>query len=329
MNRRPRAFVAPTPFAAPVALVLLLAGLVACSPGGGLGSVPSRAPTPAPSVAQGSPDLTAEPSPSSTPSGEPTPASSAAPSPNGETTVVRAYFYLGGELGSAGLVPLLREVPRTPAVGTAAMNALLTGPTAAESGERVITSAVPTGSRLLGLTIEDGIATVDLSSEFESGGGSMSITVRLAQVIYTLTQFPTVESVLFRIEGRPVTVFSSEGLILDGPVDRATYQDLLPNIYVDRPAYGAGLGNPARIVGTANVFEAQFLITLIDGHGVVVAETPAMATCGTGCWGTYDVTVPYDVTEAGWGILRVWDGSARDGSPENVREYPVWLTPAS
>jgi len=323
MNRPHRPFVV-------VAMVALLATVAACSPSGGLGQVPSRAPTPAPSVAQGSPDLTAEPTPSgAAPSAEPTAPSSAGPSPTtGETTVVRAYFFLGGELGSEGLVPLLRDVPATPAIGTAAMNAMLAGPTEAERAERVITSAVPSGSRLLGLTIEDGVATVDLSREFESGGGSMSISVRLAQVVYTLTQFPTVQSVRFEIEGQPVTVFSSEGLILDGPVDRADYEELLPNIYVDRPAYGAGLGNPARIVGSANVFEAQFLITLIDGNGVVVAETPAMATCGTGCRGTFDVTVPYTVAASGWGTLRVWDGSARDGSPENVREYPVWLTPA-
>ena len=241
---------------------------------------------------------------------------------------MRAYFFLGGDLGSEGLVPLLRDVPRTPAVGTAAINQLLAGPTAAETAERVITSAVPAGSRLLGLTIDNGVATVDLSSEFESGGGSMSISVRLAQVVYTLTQFPTVQSVLFEIEGRPVTVFSSEGLILDGPVGRADYEELLPNIYVDRPAFGAGLGNPARIVGSANVFEAQFLITLLDGTGTVIAQTPAMASCGTGCRGTFDITLPYAVSEAGWGTLRVWDGSAKDGSPENVREYPVWLTPA-
>ena len=302
----------------------------ACSPSGGLGQVPSRAPTPAPSVEQGSPDLTAAPSPAGPGSSSEPPSSPAASTSGGSgaTTVVRAYFYLGGEPGSAGLVPLLREVPKTPAIGTAALNALVAGPTATERADRVITSAVPAGSRLLGLTIEDGIATVDLSSEFESGGGSMSISVRLAQVVYTLTQFPTVESVLFEIDGRPVNVFSSEGLILDGPVDRGTFDDVLPNIYVDRPAFGAGIGNPARIAGSANVFEATFLITLLDGDGATIAETQAMATCGTGCRGTFDFTVPYTVTAAQWGTLRVWDGSAKDGSPENVREYPVWLTPA-
>ena len=309
---------------------VLAAALVgACSPGGSLGQVPSRAPTPAPSVAQGSPDATAPtsttPASSAGPSATPT---TSAPPATDETTVVRAYYFLGGEPGSAGLVPLLREVPRTPAIGTAAMQALLAGPSEAERAERVITSAVPEGSRLLGLTIEDGVATVDLSSEFESGGGSMSILVRLAQVVYTLTQFPTVQSVLIEIDGRPSTVFSSEGLILDGPLTRADYEDLLPSIFVDRPAYGAGFGNPARIVGSANVFEASFLITILDADGAVILETPAMATCGTGCRGTFDVTLPYSVDEAGWGTLRVWEASAMDGSPQNVRDYPVWLTPA-
>lgn len=310
-----------------LAVLSLVALLGACSPSGGLGPVPSSVPTLAPSVGPGEPDLTPRPfvpaSPA-VPSGSPA-AATASPE---ATTIVRAYFYLGGEPGSDGLVALLREVPRTQALGMAVMQALLAGPTAAESGERVITSAVPAGTRLLGLTVDDGIATVDLSAEFESGGGSMSMFVRLGQVVFTLTQFPTVQSVTFEIEGRPVTVFGSEGIILDGPVGRGDYQDQLPNIFVDRPAYGAGLGNPARIVGSANVFEAAFLITLLDASGAKLVEVPAMASCGTGCRGTFDVTVPYTVTEPGWGTLRVWDGSAKDGSPENVREYPVWLTPA-
>lgn len=308
-------------------LVVLVAALAACSPSGGLGQVPSRAPTPAPSVARGEPDLTAAPSgpiaSPTAPSGSPDPTASA-----GAATIVRTYFYLGGEPGSAGLVPLLREVPETRAVATAAMQALLAGPTADEGAERTITSAVPDGSRLLGLTIEGGVATVDLSSEFESGGGSMSVFVRLGQVVFTLTQFPTVETVLFEIEGQPVTVFSSEGIVLDGPVGRDQYADLLPMVYVDRPAYGAAIGNPARLSGSANVFEASFLITLLDGDGTTIVEVPAMATCGTGCRGTFDVTLPYSVAAAGWGTLRVWEASAMDGSPQNVREYPVWLTPA-
>jgi hypothetical protein len=226
-------------------------------------------------------------------------------------------------------VPYLFEVPGTKAVATAAMTALLERSAVQRDGFAPISTAIPAGTKLLGLTIKDGVATVDLSKEFESGGGSASAMTRLGQVVFTLTQFSTVRSVVFQVEGRTVTVFGSEGIVLDGPVRRADYLDLLPGIFVDRPAYGAALGNPGRVSGSAQgIFEATFRITILDGAGRTIADQQAMAAC----WcesGAFDVTVRYDVPKAQWGTLRVWDGSAKDGSPENVREYPLWLTPAS
>lgn len=307
--------------------VSLAAVLAACSATSGpLGSVPP-APSADPSVAQGSPDLTPEPpdAPASN-----APGSSPAGSPAPGTTIVRAYFFLDGPVGSAGLVPVLREIPSTKAVATAAMTALLEGPNARERGASpAISTVIPAGTELLDLTIKDGIATVDLSSEFESGGGSASVLGRLAQVVYTLTQFPTVKSVAFRVDGKPVTAFGGEGAVLDKPVTRADYQDQLPAIFADRPAWGAGFGNPGRVAGTANVFEAQFLATLLDGSGRKLFEGPAHASCGTGCRGTFDFTIPYTVSKAQYGTLRLWNASARDGAPEDIRDYPVWLTPAS
>jgi hypothetical protein len=54
-----------------------------------------------------------------------------------------------------------------------------------------------------------------------------------------------------------------------------------------------------------------------------------MATCGTGCRGTFSATVEYQVAKAQYGTLKVYAGSAKDGSPIDVREYRVWLSPAS
>jgi hypothetical protein len=147
--------------------------------------------------------------------------------------------------------------------------------------------------------------------------------------VYTLTQFSTVRSVLFQVEGRTVTTFGAEGIVLDGPQTRADFVDLLPSVFVDRPAYGAAIGNPARITGNANVFEATFMVSILDAGGRTIAETFVMADCGTGCRGDFAATVEYDVPRAQWGTLRVWVSSAQDGSPEDVRDYPVWLTPAS
>ena len=317
-------------------ILSVVLAVAACQSSGSLGSVPPIEPTAEPSLGSIEPDITPAPTssqppasvaPSGSPWVAPSSSPSATPAPSG-TTIVRAYFILAGEPGSDGLVPTLFVVPETKAVATAAMNSLLSGAPAQRDGFERISSAIPAGTKLLGISIKDGVATVDLSGEFASGGGSASSLNRLAQVVYTLTQFPTVKSVLFKVDGTAVTVFGSEGVVLDGPVGRSRFVDQLPAIFVDRPASGAAIGNPARVAGNANVFEATFRITLLDGSGRVVADQQAMATCGTGCRGTFDKVVDYDVSKAQWGTLRVWVGSARDGSPVNVREYPVWLTPA-
>jgi len=321
----------------PFVLLAAVALLAACGTGvGPLGSISPVSPSTEPSLPQGSPDVTpGTGSPSASPIASPsapgsTPSPSTAPtSPPAGTTIVRAYFYLGGDERTAGLVAVLREIPQTQAVARAAMEALIAGPRGMELADGAgISNGIPPGTRLLGLSIEGGTATVDLSGEFEAGGGSMASFVRLGQVVYTLTQFPTVERVAFRIDGRAVDVFGSEGIVLDGPQTRADFGDVLPSIWVDRPAWGAALENPARVTGSADVFEAQFHMAILDNDGLPIVEEPVMATCGTGCRGTFDVTLGYDVDEAQWGALRTYNLSARDGSVEMVRDYPVWLTPA-
>ena len=90
---------------------------------------------------------------------------------------------------------------------------LLSGPT---PGEReavpAMSTAIPEGTEVRSVTIEDGVATVDLSAEFLTGGGTLSMTGRLAQVVYTLTGIDGVGGVRFQIDGVPTTVFGGEGV---------------------------------------------------------------------------------------------------------------------
>jgi hypothetical protein len=318
----------------PLLVGALVAALLAACGGstGDLGSVATQPPSEAPSLDVPSSEPT--PGPAVTPgtsagAGE-SPAASPGPSatPSPGTTTIRAYFFLGSFVDNSGLVPVLREIPKTEAVGAAAMQALIAGPSESELSARpAMYTTVPEGTRFLSLRIEAGIATVNLSREFEAGGGSASVLGRLAQVVYTLTQFPTVKGVRFELDGVPVSSFSGEGVILDAPVDRGDYTDFLPAIFVDRPAWGGVLGNPARLVGVANVFEATFHVRIKDAGGHSLADGPVTASCGTGCWGTFDVTVPYKIATAAWGTLQVYELSAQDGSVINLTEYPVWLTP--
>lgn len=236
-----------------------------------------------------------------------------------DTLLLSVYFMRDEKIGAAH-----REVPHTLQVATAAMNLLLEGPTQEEI-DAGMSTAVPQGTRLLGISIDAGVATVDLSGEFASGGGSLSMAARLAQVVYTLTQFPTVETVTFMLDGEPVDVFGGEGLILDHPVGRANFEELTPAIFVEAPAVGDEVSSPMRIWGTANTFEAMFMVTLRGPGDEIVFEEPAMATSGSGTRGTFDLTFTWDADVTGAGTLVVWEASAKDGSPINVVEIPVTI----
>ena len=296
---------------------------------GDLGGVATPPSSEQPSIALPSSEPTPGASPAATAAAgsSQSPAGPATQPPAAGTTTVRAYFFLGSFVDNAGLVPVLREVPKTEAVGATAMRALLEGPNDAELGASpAMYTTIPEGTIFLGLRIDSGIATVNLSREFEQDG-AVPATRRLAQVVYTLTQFPTIDGVRFELDGVPVTSFGSEGVVLDQPVRRTTYTDALPAIFVDRPAWGGVLGNPARLVGLANVFEASFQARILDAAGHSLAAGTVTASCGTGCWGSFDATIRYSVASARWGSLEVYDLSAKDGSVENRSDYPVWLTP--
>ncbi len=336
----------------PMVALLVLALVAACgapatspSPAGSGTPTPSApSPTVSPSAVPSAVPPTSAPtrSPTVSPATRSPAVLPSSPSATPTTMVVRAYFLLrdpfsGGEVvNEPTLVPVLRTVPKSTATATAAMNALLAGPSAKErAAEPGIVTLIPAGSKLLGIKISGRLATVDLSAEFASLSpddqwdlGVFSLRGRLAQVVYTLTQFTTVDRVNFKLEGKPVKVFTSEEIVLNKPVTRETYRDrYLPLIFVDRPAWGASLLNPGRVTGLANVFEAQFRTALLDSNDKVLVDVPVVASCGTGCWGTFDVTLSYHVSRAQWGTLRVWDISEYSGKPVAMREYPVYLRP--
>jgi spore germination protein GerM len=316
-----------------IRLLILLASavLIASACSGGIGS---RGPiqTPVGSSETPSPLPTEEPTAAPSTPGEATPAPTKAPTAApGETEEptewmrLKVYYFLDDTAnGDPGLVPVMREVPKTVAVGGASMRALLEGPEAviAPGTDPAVSTAIPEGTLFLGLDIKDGLATVDLSQEFESGGGSFSMGGRLAQVVYTLTQFPTVERVQFRLDGEPVTVFSGEGLVLDEPVTREDYFDYLPPIFVDSPAYGGVVEAPIRIQGLSNVFEATSMAAIEDLEGNTLTAKTVTATCGTGCWGAFEVSLGEGLEDGDY-YLQVWEPSAMDGSATNNRRYPI------
>ncbi|HEY5652472.1 MAG TPA: GerMN domain-containing protein [Acidimicrobiia bacterium] len=206
-----------------------------------------------------------------------------------------------------------------------ALNALLDGPPqrAADAG---ITTEIPSETTLISFEAgADGVATVELSQEFDDGGGSATMFGRLAQLTYTLTAYDGIESVLLLENGAVVEVFSSEGIVLDGPMVRHDFQDLLPGILVESPAWGASVTLPFQVSGTAAAFEAVFQAQmLVDGNAVF--DPPfVMSESGTG-FADFAFDVDADVATPTSAIMRVWEFSAEDGSVVSERFVPLTIT---
>ena len=236
----------------------------------------------------------------------------------------QVWFHRGEQL-----FVVRRTIKATPRVGTAALDSLLAGPSDDERTAGVETQ-VPSGTQLLALAINKGIATVDLTSEYQAGGGSASMTMRLAQVVCTLDQFPTVRGVLFALDGRRIDVIGGEGIVIDHPLTCTSYDDLLPAILVESPPIGQDISNPVTVSGSANVFEANVTVEIVDLTGHVVGTKFVTATCGTGCRGTFSVTVPYEVNVTQHGTIVVHDDDAAGtGHPPHEVRIPVILEPAS
>ena len=230
-------------------------------------------------------------------------------------SVVRLY-YLDGEK----LKVVLGLTEPTQGVAADALRLLI-------ENEQADQTAIPGGTKLLGLSVADGEATVDLSREFESGGGSASMQARVAQVVYTLTQWPTIDSVTFRLDGEAVDAIGGEGVQARG-VTRSDFTDVLPAILVEAPIANTFAVSPLIVTGSASVFEANVSLRLEDEDGKTLAEAFATALEGAPGRGAFETKIEFEVTKPTNGVLVAFEGSAADGSETNVVRVPLRLCPA-
>jgi germination protein M len=194
-----------------------------------------------------------------------------------------------------------------------------------------MTSSIPEGTRVLGISVDGTTATVDLSAEFERPGGTLDETMRLAQVVFAVTQFDAFDRVEFHVAGEPRDTILSHGVEIGDGLTRDDFPDVRARIMIEEPHPGAEVTNPLVIAGESNTFEAnvRYAITSGAGDGLIVAEGFTTATAGMGTWGTFEIEV--DLTDflsdgaGGPGSIILWEDDPRSGQHVDVIEIPVAL----
>jgi germination protein M len=208
---------------------------------------------------------------------------------------LRIYLLRAGKVA-----PVSRTVVTGSQVGAAALRELLEGPSAGEEG---LETAIPADTELESLAIAGGVASVELSKPLPYDDA-------VAQVVYTLTQFPTVKRV---------------DIDSDVKLRRTLFENETPAILVESPLPGEAVESGFQVTGTANTFEATFNYELKDDGGRVLSEDFVTATSGSGMRGTFRFDVEYELEEPTEGTLVVFELSAEDGARINEHEVPLQL----
>jgi len=96
------------------------------------------------------------------------------------------------------------------------VNELIAGP-----NDKNLSATIPSGTKLLALSIADGIATVDFSNEIRSNhpGGSAGETITLGSIVNTLTELQSIKSVQILIAGKKVDTLAGHWDISE-PLER-------------------------------------------------------------------------------------------------------------
>lgn len=256
--------------------------------------------------------------PSATPTatGTPSAAASTTPTPTPAPAAVHIYLVRDGKVGAT---------ERTIAGGSGtdgAINALLNASLIPADESAQLKVDIPAGTKLLSSSLSNDVLTVNLSTEI-LGGANANIGTRLAEVVYTATQFPENQRVNILIAGKAATSYAGVPAVYGSAVSRADLEDFTPAILVEEPTPGDHVTSPIHIYGTANVFEAQFNVGVMSPGAVIMCEQPVTASSGTGTRGTFDVSLT--CTATGSVNVLAWDVSMRDGSRMHEVYIPLQL----
>jgi spore germination protein GerM len=104
-----------------------------------------------------------------------------------------------------------------------AMKELVNGPTKWEKSAG-FSSEIPQGTKVLSIRESAGSIMIDLSPNFESGGGAESTYTRIKQIIKTANANTSVPTYLY-INGKQANVIGGEGIMIKQPLNERSFDE--------------------------------------------------------------------------------------------------------
>ena len=145
------------------------------------------------------------------------------PVPPASKVTRRIYFVFIGEDGVLSRKMVTREVEKNNSPLVTSINLLLEGPQGTEVSKGC-KSLIPNGTKLKSASVRDGVDYLNFSEDFEFNPlGVDGYLGQLMQVVFTATEFNTVNCVQFLIEGEKKEYLGSEGVWIGSPLSRGSF----------------------------------------------------------------------------------------------------------
>jgi hypothetical protein len=278
------------------ALVAIATGLLIAACTGGMDTGPAPAPAPAPGPV------------------DPTPT----PTPDAPTGIVDVHLVRSGPTAF-----YVEPVPVAAAVVGDAIDARIIAAidalfalTTPEDPE--LFTSVPEGTALQRVSVDGGVATLDLTGGIVGSSGSSAQEITFAQQLaHTARVDTSITAIRLLIDGSPVDELWGH---LDWSVPIEPDPFALSPVTITSPQAGETIpAGPVTFRGQATVFEATVLVTLRDASGTVLEEGFVTATTGAPERGTWEWTV----TVPGAGLYTM---IAEESDPSDGEGRPPFVT---
>ena len=125
----------------------------------------------------------------------------------GNEVAVRLYFF---DAKARYLIPVTRYIKKTPSILQETINELIKGPSRRSELSRIIPK-----DATIEVSLHEGVAYLDLPEELNRLANSSQAAAALRSLLLTSSQFSTVDSICFLVEGRRVEHFCSDEIAID------------------------------------------------------------------------------------------------------------------
>lgn len=241
-----------------------------------------------------------------------------------ERKIDLAVYYIKMTATDAYLVREVHQVPYTREAARAALEELINADPVTPGATRVI----PPGTKIRGLNIRDGLATVDFSREvLQAGVGATGEALGIQSIVNTLTEFPGVREVSFLVEGKldqEARDWWGHVGLYGLPFKRNISMVHEPVIWLTAPQPDQKAGTEIDIKGTARVYEATVNARVVAENGRVLSSGFATATEGAPGRGEFELRLPVNSQPPGKGKVEVFWISPKDGSEQDKVIVPIF-----